>query len=161
MTQERTVVSGTVLPGQTMVPPYASHIRCVVWAAGDSKVDEASASAAVAFRLLLDDGREVTIDPIGAMAALPVRWTASYQREVNVAEALRRGILETYEGRRPVTQEVRSVAWIAVGDAVSVRGRLVDPGRPFGGATLLLAEEVMVEGGTLRVASLAAGEPEP
>ena len=57
-------------------------------------------------------------------------------------------------------QETRAVAWIAGGDAVGVRGRLVSSGRPFEGAPLFQTEEVTVEGGTLRVASLAAGEPE-
>jgi hypothetical protein len=161
MTNERVLVVGKVLPGPTMAPPFASRIRCVVWAAGAGDADEASASAALAFRLALDDGREVTVEPVGAVAALPIRSTVVYQRE----EAEDLGTRLLFERRKKYRQrlkpESRAVAWLAVGDTVRVRGRLVDSTRPFGGNQILVAEQVLVDSGKLRVGSLSAGDPEP
>jgi hypothetical protein len=143
-----------------MAPPYASDIRCVVWAAAAGKAAKASASGALAFRLMLDDGREVIVEPVGAVAALPIRSTLVYQREIaDDGVRLTYGQRKTYQQR--LKRESRAIAWLAVGDTVSVRGRFVGATRPFGGNQLLAAEQILVDSGKLRVGSLAAGEPEP
>jgi hypothetical protein len=161
MTQERVVVVGKVLPGPTMAPPYASRIRCVVWAAGDSKATNASASGALAFRLMLDDGGEVIVEPVGAVAALPIRSTLVYQRAVTEHSETRLTFGQRKTHQQRLKRESRAVAWLAVGDTVSVRGRLVGSTRPFGDNQILVADHVLVDGGKLRVGSLAEGEPEP
>jgi hypothetical protein len=144
-----------------MVPPYVSHVRCVIWAAADGKAAEAAASAALSFRLMLDDGREVIVEPTGAAARLSVRTRVVYQHEVREDEAPRMtiGRRNTYESR--LKRESRAIAWVAVGDTVSVRGRLVGTTRPFAGNQFLAAEQVVVGGGKLHVGSLTPGEAEP
>jgi hypothetical protein len=147
-----------------MTPPYFSDVRCVVWAAGGRTEAEASASGALAFAMLLDDGVELTVEPAGASAILGVRSAIEYRCVVPTdgrSEIRPLGSSGQIDPRRSrVTQWSRIVAWLAAGDEVTVEGRLVR-GAPFRGQQCLVATRITVAGGDLAAASLAPGEAEP
>ena len=164
MTDDRLVVTGRVLPGPTMTPPYFSDVRCVVWAAGARGAAEASATGALTFVMLLDDGVELMVEPVGASAILGIRSMLEYQSEVtaqgrSAIRPLGAAGKMVAEGTR-VTQWSRIVAWLAAGDEVTVEGRLVR-GAPFRGQQCLVAARIWVAGGDLAAASLDPGEAEP
>lgn len=80
MSAQRTTINGEVLPGPTITPPYVSDIRCVVWVAGRDEWVEDGTGGAVPFRIALEDGREIGVEPAGAGAVVPVRVTISFDR---------------------------------------------------------------------------------
>ena len=163
MDDERLVFTGKVLPGPTMTAPYVSDVRCVVWAAGE-RGEAASASGALPFGVLLPDGVEVAVVPEGASAALAVRSGIDVQgverADGNLEIALGvPGPMAMKKGTR-ITEWSRVVGWLAVGEEVTVEGRLVG-GVPFRGRGSLVADRIRVAGGSLEVGRLAAGEAEP
>src|SRR5262249_44730450 len=133
--------------------------------AGDRGYVEASASGALAFALLLDNGAEVAVEPVGASAVLAVRSGIEVEREVSAdgRSAIRPlgvpGPIGRQGGSR-VTRWSRVVAWVALGDAVTVEGRLLR-GAPFRGRRCLAATRIRVPGGTLEALCLAPGDEEP
>jgi hypothetical protein len=165
MTTDELEITGRVLPGPTMTPPYFSDVRCVIWAAGARGEFEASSSGALSFVVRLDDGVEMVVEPVGASAVLAVRAGIAFQREdgpdgcAQISALGVAGEIGRQEGSR-ITQRSRVVAWLAVGDEVTVEGRQFG-GAPFRGRQSLAATEIRVAGGRLEVAVLEAGEAEP
>jgi hypothetical protein len=158
---ESVVLAGTVLPGRAIAPPYASDARCVIWAAAHNDDPDVTASGGLAFDLRADDGRELAVETAGAAAVLPVRLRFTFPRIVTAAARS-----APADGRPPRTaldQEMRRVCWLAVGDRVTVAGRLLGGGAPFRGRQMMAAISIRIEGTsapTLEVRSLEPADPE-
>lgn len=153
---ERVVLAGTVLPGPSLAPPYASDARCVIWAAAHNDDLDVASSGGLAFHLRADDGRELAVETAGAAAVLPVRLRFTFGREASVP---------TSDGAsvKRMEQEVRRVSWLAVGDRVTVAGRLTGAGAPFRGRQVVAAVSIKIEGtgtSTLAVRALEPAEAE-
>ena len=156
----RVVLAGTVLPGRAIAPPYASDARCVIWAAAHNDDPDVAASGGLAFQLRADDGRELAVETAGAAVVLPVRLRFTFTRESHTAPVP--------DGSRPPgrgvqQQEIRRVCWLAVGDRVTVAGRLTGAGAPFRGRQMVVAVSIRIEGTaapTLAVRALEPADPE-